>query len=218
MMEDKAWGKIWGVVGLAALVFGWAAAARSRGLDAKTSVAVDVGSILPVASSILSFLVLFALTILTVEVTIRFAMLHLNDGWFKRVPIAFLSSDEIDPSSRDGKAYQAILFIAFSILPILFLFFVFVQFSDAPTYRPDGKLFENGWANYMPTASPTWKWLSGLYRFGDPKGPSYYPVFQPWLYLSMLGLTAVRCAVMLQRVFRTAPSVQAEAAEPAQPI
>ena len=67
-MNDKALTKFWSVLGLGSLLLDWAAAARSRGLSAKSSVVIDVGGLLPDASSLLSFLVLAVLIALTLFV------------------------------------------------------------------------------------------------------------------------------------------------------
>lgn len=181
-MSDKAWGKLWGYLGLAALIYGWAAAARSRGLAIKSDV-VDVGSELPIASSILSFVVLWALVVLSLCVTLRYQRNHRGESWQRRIPLAFFAREDVDVDSPDGRLYQRMFLAAFVVAPSFFLLFVFVQFAQAPVYCGTAE-YARGVDQFLPPPPPAG--CLGDYRFGHKDGPSYFPWTQPWLYL--LGL------------------------------
>src|SRR5689334_2892680 len=111
MMTEKAWKKVWAVMGTAALLFGYAAVLRSRGVAMKSEI-LDVGSLLPDASSILSFVILAALCWLTLLITRRYALRKLDQPWSGRLPIFYVDSDDIDVNTSDGKLFQCITLAA----------------------------------------------------------------------------------------------------------
>jgi hypothetical protein len=202
-MNDKALTKLWTVLGLASLLFGWAAAARSRGLSAKSGVVIDVGSLLPDASSILSFVVLAALILLNLYVTRQFAARYPDHSWVRRIPIAYFDSGDVDVTQPLGRLYQKFMLFGFLVLPTVFLVVVFNAFVEASVFDSAGTKLVSGWGQLIRIGGIDWAdAFQGRYRFAQPNGPSYYPIVQPWVYLGLALYVVWSTAVTLKSVIR----------------
>lgn len=119
----------------------------------------------------------------------------------ERLPVFLNIPEHIDPSTRGGRWYLWGTFVAFALLPILFLLPQLVMFLNGTVHHRVGELpYISGVLQQLapPGASLT-DWFGDKYRF--EKGPQYYVWLNPYLNIA-LWLACLVSAIDLRRYYR----------------
>lgn len=160
-----------------------------------------MGSLLPDASSILSFVILWVLVWVTLTVTMRHAR-NKEGAWSARIPLFYFDAKNVDVATNDGRFYQGVMLTAFVIVPVILLTALYSSFLSYWAFDRAGNKFAQGINHLFPAGVPTAAAIfSGEFRYGSSNGPSYYPLIQPWLYLALLLAAYSRLGRTLRSVF-----------------
>lgn len=120
----------------------------------------------------------------------------------ERLPVFLNIPEHIDPSTRGGRWYLWIVFVAFALLPVLFLLPQLVMFLNGTVHHRVTELpYISGILQQLapPGASLT-DWFGDKYRF--EKGPQYYVWLNPYLNIA-LWLACLLSAINLRRYYRS---------------
>lgn len=196
-MNDRAWSKLWSLVGLASFGFGLAATLVARGAGAAGESFVKLGQWAE-ASVVVSFPVLFCLLFLTTIIAYRFAQIKANAPWPERIPLAILDRDDVYFDSIDMRVFQCGMLFAYLALPSMFLIIIFIVFINGSVYYDGVKLF-SGLEQFHPPALQHER-FSGQYRFGSAHGPSYYPTASPVCYTIFLAIAVTFQALLAAKL------------------
>ncbi len=199
--------KLWWIFSWFALLFGLFAFVRTTGMTPISdpfgvfSHEPDGVPVLALPIEIVSFSFSLGLYYLWISKTTQSA-------WARKIPVPpFFNESDIDATTLDGKAFQAVVITVFFVAPFVLLLLLSTQYLKAKIFfsvihGPTVPLGLHWWCHfdtrglYRAAARRT-----GYFVVGDAHGPQYYPLLT-WVYFVAVLATTAGVAAIFRKIFR----------------